>query len=128
MTQVADFVIMTRGLTKSFGGTQVLRGVDLSMPMHSIFGFLGLNGAGKTILMKTLLGVVMGGSLIGGLIQQLMHVTPWALGKVSALVADGQPVPVGLLWAPLTAAILWSVVFAIVATAKFERMEFYEHQ
>ena len=70
------------------------------------------------------LGAVMGGGLIGGLIQQLMYVMPWALGKVATLVADGKPIPAGLLWPPLTATLLWSVIFAIVATAKFERMEF----
>jgi ABC-2 type transport system ATP-binding protein len=57
MTQPVDNVIETRGLSKSFGEVQALRGVDLSVPRHSIFGFLGPNGAGKTTLMKTLLGL-----------------------------------------------------------------------
>jgi len=57
MTQTANFVIVTRGLTKSFGDVNALRGVDLNVPRHSIFGFLGPNGAGKTTLMKTLLGL-----------------------------------------------------------------------
>jgi ABC-2 type transport system ATP-binding protein len=50
-------VIETRGLSKSFGEVQALRGVDLRVPRHSIFGFLGPNGAGKTTLMKVLLGM-----------------------------------------------------------------------
>lgn len=50
-------VIETRGLSKSFGEVQALRGVDLKVPRHSIFGFLGPNGAGKTTLMKVLLGL-----------------------------------------------------------------------
>jgi ABC-2 type transport system ATP-binding protein len=57
MYQTGDFVIETQGLSKSFGDVQALRGVDLSVPRHSIFGFLGPNGAGKTTLMKTLLGL-----------------------------------------------------------------------
>jgi len=52
-----DYVIETRGISKSFGNVQALRGVDLSVPRHSIFGFLGPNGAGKTTLMKILLGL-----------------------------------------------------------------------
>jgi ABC-2 type transport system ATP-binding protein len=53
-----DYVIETRGISKSFGNVQALRGVDLSVPRHSIFGFLGPNGAGKTTLMKILLGLI----------------------------------------------------------------------
>ncbi len=52
-----EMVIRTRGLGKAYGEVQALRGVDLSVPRHSIFGFLGPNGAGKTTLMKTLLGL-----------------------------------------------------------------------
>lgn len=57
MSQTGDFVIETRGMSKSFGDVQALRGVDLNVPRHSIFGFLGPNGAGKTTLMKILLGL-----------------------------------------------------------------------
>jgi len=57
MSHTGDFVIETRGLSKSFGDVNALRGVDLNVPRHSIFGFLGPNGAGKTTLMKTLLGL-----------------------------------------------------------------------
>lgn len=57
MTQTTDIVIEIRGLTKSFGNVHALRGVDLSVPRHSIFGFIGPNGAGKTTLMKTLLNL-----------------------------------------------------------------------
>ena len=57
MTQPDIFVIETQGLSKFFGDVQALRGVDLRVPVHSIFGFLGPNGAGKTTLMKILLGL-----------------------------------------------------------------------
>ena len=46
------------GLHKSFGDKEVLRGLDLSVPENSIFGFLGKNGAGKTTAMKTVLGLL----------------------------------------------------------------------
>ena len=58
MSHNGDFVIETRGLSKSFEDVQALHGVDLNVPRHSIFGFLGPNGAGKTTLMKTLLGLI----------------------------------------------------------------------
>ncbi len=49
--------IHTSGLSKSFGGIQALRNLDLKVPRNSIFGFLGPNGAGKTTTMKLLLGL-----------------------------------------------------------------------
>jgi len=45
-------------LHKRFGDKEVLRGLTLSVPEHSIFGFIGKNGAGKTTTMKTVLGLL----------------------------------------------------------------------
>ena len=45
-------------LHKRFGDKEVLKGLDLYVPEHSIFGFIGKNGAGKTTTMKTVLGLV----------------------------------------------------------------------
>lgn len=47
-----------KNLNKSFGDKQVLKGLNLSVPEHSIFGFIGKNGAGKTTTMKTVLGLL----------------------------------------------------------------------
>ncbi len=51
-------VLKIQNLKKSFGGKEVLRGLDLSVPEHSIFGFIGKNGAGKTTTMKAILGLL----------------------------------------------------------------------
>ena len=45
-------------LHKRFGDKEVLKGLNLSVPEHSIFGFIGKNGAGKTTTMKTVLGLI----------------------------------------------------------------------
>lgn len=45
-------------LHKSFGDKEVLRGLNLSVPEHSVFGFIGKNGSGKTTAMKTVLGLL----------------------------------------------------------------------
>lgn len=46
------------GLHKRFGDKVVLDGLDLTVPEHSIFGFIGKNGAGKTTTMKMILGLL----------------------------------------------------------------------
>ena len=49
-------------LHKSFGDKKVLRGLDLAVPEHSIYGFIGKNGSGKTTTMKTVLGLLQANS------------------------------------------------------------------
>jgi ABC-2 type transport system ATP-binding protein len=48
--------VRVRGLTKSFGKQQVLRGIELDIAPGEIVGLIGPNGAGKTTLMSCLLG------------------------------------------------------------------------
>ena len=45
-------------LYKRFGNHEVLNGLDMDVPEHSIFGFVGQNGAGKTTTMKIILGLL----------------------------------------------------------------------
>ncbi len=40
------------GLTKHYGQTKALNGIDLSLPKGKIIGLLGKNGSGKTTLIK----------------------------------------------------------------------------
>ncbi len=57
------------GLTKSYGETSVLRGVDLSVDPGTILALLGSNGAGKTTLVRilcTLLTVDAGSAAVHG--------------------------------------------------------------
>ena len=57
------------GLTKSYGETAVLHGVDLSVPAGSVFALLGSNGAGKTTtvrILATLLAADGGSASVNG--------------------------------------------------------------
>ncbi len=51
-------ILEIKGLHKRFGDKEVLAGIDLTIPEHSIFGFIGQNGAGKTTTMKAVLGLL----------------------------------------------------------------------
>lgn len=58
MSVESDPVINAVALTKQFGEVIALNRLDLAVPRHSIFGFLGPNGSGKTTAMRILLGLV----------------------------------------------------------------------
>ncbi len=47
-------VIETHGLTKAFGGTRALAGVDLQAERGRVLALLGPNGAGKTTIVRVL--------------------------------------------------------------------------
>ncbi|MFG6413924.1 sugar ABC transporter ATP-binding protein [Roseateles sp. DC23W] len=50
-------MLQLRGITKRFGPTQALRGVDLDLLPGQALALIGENGAGKSTLVKTLTGV-----------------------------------------------------------------------
>lgn len=58
-------ILEIKQLYKRFGNHEVLNGLDMNVPEHSIFGFVGQNGAGKTTTMKMVLGLLRadGGSI-----------------------------------------------------------------
>ncbi|HSL24992.1 MAG TPA: ABC transporter ATP-binding protein [Acidimicrobiia bacterium] len=57
MTMAAP-TILTRRLTKRYGETTVVDGLDLRLGAGEVFGLLGPNGAGKTTTILMLLGLV----------------------------------------------------------------------
>ena len=53
----ASLIIETRGLSKRFGRRTAVADIDLSVPAGCAFGFLGHNGAGKTTVIRMLVGL-----------------------------------------------------------------------
>jgi ABC-2 type transport system ATP-binding protein len=53
-----EVVIDVEGLTKSFGGRKVVRGISMQVKRGEIYGFLGPNGAGKTTTLRMLCGLL----------------------------------------------------------------------
>jgi phospholipid/cholesterol/gamma-HCH transport system ATP-binding protein len=52
-----ETVLRVRGVDVSFAGKQVLRNLDLDVYRGEILGFVGASGAGKSVLMRTILGL-----------------------------------------------------------------------
>lgn len=53
-----DMVIQTLGLTKKFNKLTAVKNLDLQVPKGALYGFLGLNGAGKSTTIRMLLGLM----------------------------------------------------------------------
>ena len=54
---MSDYLIETKQLTKIYGDQTVVRDVNLHVKKGRIYGLLGRNGAGKTTIMKMILGL-----------------------------------------------------------------------
>ncbi|MGO9559559.1 MAG: ABC transporter ATP-binding protein [Acidimicrobiales bacterium] len=81
--------LAVRGLSKRFGPSLVIDGVDLVVPRGCAFGCLGPNGAGKTTLLRAVLGLTRPNT---GEIRVLGHEMPRdskkALQRVGAIVDE----------------------------------------
>jgi ABC-2 type transport system ATP-binding protein len=53
---MAEPAITVRGLRKSYGPNEAVRGIDFEVDRGEVFGFLGPNGAGKTTTIEILEG------------------------------------------------------------------------
>jgi len=67
---MSDAAIEVRGLRKSYGDVEAVRGIDLSVSVGEVYALLGPNGAGKTTTVEILEGYR---SRTGGEISVLGH-------------------------------------------------------
>ena len=85
----SQWAVETHGLTKRFGDTIAVNGVELLIPRGCAFGYLGPNGAGKTTLIRVLLGLTHADA---GTMSLLGHPVPkqraTALARVGAIVDE----------------------------------------
>jgi lipooligosaccharide transport system ATP-binding protein len=52
-------ILAARGIRKSYGGREVVAGIDLELSRGECYGLLGPNGAGKTTTLRMLLGLTV---------------------------------------------------------------------
>jgi ABC-2 type transport system ATP-binding protein len=74
---LATPAMKTVGLTKAYGGTEVLSDLNLEVAAGEVLGYLGPNGAGKTTTIRLVLGLIhptRGNSTIFGLDSGLQAV------------------------------------------------------
>jgi ABC-2 type transport system ATP-binding protein len=84
MTNAAPLSITSSGLAKAFGATQALKGVDMRFAEGVMHGVIGPEGAGKTTLMRLILGLL---KPTGGNVQFERGGQPVPLEAVRAGVA-----------------------------------------
>lgn len=80
-------MILTQSLIKQYGEKVAIDDISLSVDKGEIYGFLGLNGAGKTTIIRLLLGMIMpssGSVYLNG--QRVVNSDPHLWSHVGYLV------------------------------------------
>jgi NitT/TauT family transport system ATP-binding protein len=54
----SDAIVSVRGVDKSYGNVEALRGIDLDFPRGKLTSLLGPSGCGKTTLLKIVAGLI----------------------------------------------------------------------
>jgi ABC-2 type transport system ATP-binding protein len=89
-----EFAIVTHGLTKRYGDVTAVDGIDLRVAQGEIYGYLGLNGAGKSTTIRMLLGMVTPTTGSVELFGQRVHADAHALWRrVGHLVESATAYP-----------------------------------
>ncbi|HPG02485.1 MAG TPA: ATP-binding cassette domain-containing protein, partial [Rhodoblastus sp.] len=57
-TKGPDAIIRVRDLVVAFGPKTIMRGLDLDVRRGEVLGFVGGSGQGKSVLTRTILGLV----------------------------------------------------------------------
>ncbi len=78
--------IETIALAKRFGAVEAVAGIDLAVPVGSVFGFLGPNGAGKTTTIRMLAGLIRPTSGSAALLGTAVRPGSVDLASVGAVV------------------------------------------
>jgi len=107
----APVILEVRGIVNRFGGQVVHDGLDMQVYAEDVFGVVGASGAGKSVLLRTILGLQhpqSGAVLIGG--RDLAQLSDSELRAVKA--GYGATFQAGALYSALT--VLQNVQFPMI--------------
>ena len=111
MTPPAPVILEVRRIVNRFGGQVVHDGLDMQVYAQDVFGIVGASGAGKSVLLRTILGLQhpqSGAVLIGG--RNLAQLSD---SELRAVKADyGATFQAGALYSALT--VLENVQFPMI--------------
>jgi ABC-2 type transport system ATP-binding protein len=102
-----DYVLETKGLSKTYGRARALKCVDMKVPAGSVYGLVGKNGSGKTTLMRLVAGLASpsGGSFTlygaadgAGLRKQTRSDLLQARKKIGAIIETPAVYPTMTAW------------------------------
>jgi phospholipid/cholesterol/gamma-HCH transport system ATP-binding protein len=107
----AAVILEVRGIVNRFGGQVVHDGLDMQVYAEDVFGVVGASGAGKSVLLRTILGLQhpqSGSVLIGG--RDLAQLSDSELRAVKA--GYGATFQAGALYSALT--VMQNVQFPMI--------------
>ena len=82
-----EYVIESSNMTKSYGNTVVVDRVNIHVRKGEIYGLLGRNGAGKTTIMKMIVGLTdMDSGSISVFGKQMKGNEKELLSRIGALI------------------------------------------
>ena len=85
-----EFLLSCRGVDASYGGVQVLFGVDFDLRAGEMVALLGTNGAGKSTFLKTITGLL---DPVGGVIvfsgSDITHSDPQSAARLGIVQVPG---------------------------------------
>ena len=88
--------VVTRGLTKYYGGRPVVHALNLQIPAGCVYGLLGRNGAGKSTAIRMLTGLLQPDAgeaqLLG---EDSRNLSPETRARI-AYIAEGHPLYGGM--------------------------------
>lgn len=57
-SKVSEYVLQTYDISKKYGNTYAIQNISVEIKRGQIYGLIGLNGAGKTTFMRTVVGLI----------------------------------------------------------------------
>src|SRR6476619_5401052 len=87
--QGTEPAVRVRGLTKRFGQTLAVSGIDLDVPRGSLYGLVGPNGAGKTTTLSMATGLLRPDGGTARILGHDVWADPAAAKAVMGISPDG---------------------------------------